>query len=184
MGECEWGSEVSWIWIFSTGAAGDASSQMCWSRACPVSRFSGAIPELSVSYHLVSGGVFWSLPVPQGQAKLCGGYILTRRMLAISPAVPSPLSYSNRATSYIHSKVWTQKRDIFSTVFIGKTEGAYLVKRVLDLGLRGLVLLICITVINTERVSNIQQYTGRKMRFVLAQGLPEDDLASHTLPRA
>lgn len=31
-------------------------------------------------------------------------------------------------------------------------------KRVLDLGLRALALLICIAIINTKRVSNIQQY--------------------------
>lgn len=45
-------------------------------------------------------------------------------------------------------------------------------KRVLNLGLGGWVLLIFVTVIKTKRMLNMQQYTEHKMRYALAQGPP------------
>lgn len=98
----------------------------------------------------------------------------------MGPAVTSPLSCSNGVTLCIHSKVWTQKRYIFSAVFIGKTEGACVVKWVLNLGLGGLVLLIFVTDMKTKRMLNMQQHTESNMRHALAQ--PQE--AEHTLPAA
>lgn len=54
-------------------------------------------------------------------------------------------------------------------------------KRVLNLGLGGWVLLIFVTVIKTKRMLNMQQYTERRMRYALAQGPPgADRTAAHT----